>query len=89
KDIERCFWQYGYDEVYKRHARLSDQQLETLSPGKVIQAAVRKRSKPFLAISIAEAITMENSAGIPPLLQKMIHTCVELARQSPGRLAGQ
>ena len=88
KDIERCFWKHGYDEVYRRHAHLSDQQLETLSPGKVIQAAVRKRSKPFLAISIAEAIAMENSAGIPPLLQKMIHTCVELARQSPGRLAG-
>lgn len=57
------------------------------APGKVIQAAIRKHSKPFLALSIAEAISMKNSAGIPVLLQKMIHTCVDLARQSPGRLA--
>jgi len=89
KDIEHCFWQHGYDEVYKRYARLPDEQLEKLSPGKIIHAAVRKRSKPFLALSIADAISMENSAGIPELLQNMIHTCVELARQSPVRLAGQ
>jgi putative ATP-dependent endonuclease of OLD family len=88
-DIERCFWQHGYQEVYKRYARLSERQLGTFSPAKVIQAAVRKQSKPFLALTIAEAIAMENSAGIPPLLQNMIHTCVELARQSPVRIAGQ
>ncbi|MGB5290257.1 MAG: DUF2813 domain-containing protein [Lysobacterales bacterium] len=89
KDIEHCFWNHGYDDVYKRYARLTDKQLAHLSPGKVIQAAVRKRSKPFLALSIAEAVSMENSAGIPELLQNMIHTCVELARQSPVRLAGK
>jgi putative ATP-dependent endonuclease of OLD family len=88
KDIERCFWQHGYDRVYKRHAHLPDEEIEQLSPGKVIQAAVRRRSKPFLALSIAEAIAKEDSAGIPELLQKMIHTCVDLARQSPTRLAG-
>jgi hypothetical protein len=49
---------------------------------------VRRRSKPFLALSIAEAIAKEDSAGIPELLQKMIHTCVDLARQSPTRLVG-
>ena len=89
KDIERCFWKHGYDEVYKRYSRLNDQKLQHLSPAKVIQAAVRKHSKPFLAISVAEAIASQGSPGIPPLLQKMVHTCVELARQSPGRLAGQ
>ena len=34
KDIERCFWQHGYDEVYKRHARLTGKQLEQLPPEK-------------------------------------------------------
>lgn len=89
KDIELCFWQHGYDAVYKRYAGLPDDQLERLSPAKIIQAAVRKRSKPFLALSISEAISMEDSAGVPELLQNMIHTCVKLARQSPARLAGQ
>ena len=89
KDIERFFWRHGYAGIYKKHARLSDRKLEQFSPAKVIRTAVRKRSKPFLALSIAEAIARKNSAGIPELLQKMIHTCVEQARQSPARLAGR
>ncbi len=88
KDIERYFWQHGYAGVYTRHAHLPDGEIEQLSPGKIIKAAVRRRSKPFLALSLAKAIAREDSAGIPELLQKMIHNCVNLARQSPSRLAG-
>lgn len=86
-DIEHCFWDHGYQDVYVRYARLNDRQTEKLSPGRVIQAAVRKQSKPFLALSVADAIAEAGSPGIPELLQNMIHTCVELARQSPARLA--
>jgi putative ATP-dependent endonuclease of OLD family len=86
KDIEFCFWQFGYDEVYKKHSRIKGQKLKELSPAKIIQTAVRKRSKPFLALSIVEAIALEGSAGIPQILQDMVHTCVGLARNSPGRL---
>jgi putative ATP-dependent endonuclease of OLD family len=86
KDIEHCFWEYGYDEVYKKYSRMKGRQLEKLSTGKIIQAAVRKRSKPFLALSVVDAVAAENSAGIPPILQDMIHACVEFARNSPGRL---
>jgi putative ATP-dependent endonuclease of OLD family len=88
QDIERCFWQFGYDEVYKKHSRLKGRQLEKSSPAKIIQAAVRKQSKPFLALSIVDAIAMEGSAGIPQILQDMIHACVDLARNSPRRLGG-
>ncbi|MDH3939703.1 MAG: DUF2813 domain-containing protein [Xanthomonadales bacterium] len=87
QDIEHCFWQHGYQEVYKKHSRLKGRQLEDASPAKVIQMAVRKRSKPFLALSVAEAIAAENSPGIPQILQDMIHSCVAIARNSPARLA--
>lgn len=86
-DIERHFWAHGYDEIYKKHARLKGGQLKRLSPGKVIQAAVRKQSKPFLALSVVEAIASEGSRGIPPPLSDMIETCVDLARRAPSRLA--
>ena len=89
QDIERCFWHFGYEEVYKKHSRLKGRQLEQSSPAKIIQAAVRKRSKPFLALSIVDAISMEDSAGIPQILQDMIQDCVDLARNSPQRLVGQ
>jgi putative ATP-dependent endonuclease of OLD family len=87
KDIERHFWVHGYDEIYKKHARLKGSQLERLPPGKVIQAAVKKRSKPFLALSVVEAIATTDSQGIPPRLSRMIETCVGLARKAPSRLA--
>jgi putative ATP-dependent endonuclease of OLD family len=84
-DIEHCFWQFGYDRVYKKHSQLNKKKLIELPPAKIIQAAVRNRSKPFLALSIVEAIAMEESAGIPQSLQDMIHACVSLARNSSGR----
>jgi putative ATP-dependent endonuclease of OLD family len=87
KDIERCFWSQGYQGVYERHARLSGGKLQRLSPGKIIQTAVRKQSKPFLALSVVEAIASEGSPGIPAIMQDMIKTCVSLARTAPSRLA--
>lgn len=73
--------------MYSKYSRLKGRQLDDASPGKVIQAAVRKQSKPFLALSVVEAVTAEGSAGIPEALQEMIRRCVEIARNSPRRLA--
>jgi putative ATP-dependent endonuclease of OLD family len=87
QDIERCFWQHGYDGIYRKYSRLKGRALDDASPGKVIQTAVRKQSKPFLALSVVEAVAANGSAGIPAVLQQMIHRCVEIARTSPGRLA--
>lgn len=87
KDIERCFWAYGYDDIYKKHSGLKGSQLERLSPRKIIKAAVRRRSKPFLALSIVEAIASTSSRGMPPPLRNMIEICIDLARKAPSRLA--
>ena len=87
KDIERCFWQHGYDGIFRKYSRLKGRALDDASPGKVIQTAVRKQSKPFLALSVVEAVAADGSAGIPAVLQEMIHRCVKIARNSPGRLA--
>lgn len=87
KEIERSFWAHGYEDVYKKHARLKDDRLNQLSTGKILKAAVRKRSKPFLALSIIEAIASPGSRGIPPQLSGMIETCIDLARRAPSRIA--
>ncbi len=86
-DIEHCLWRHGYADVYRKYSRLKGRQLEDLSPGKVIQAAVRKQSKPFLALSVVEAVAADGSPGIPVMLQEMIRRCVDIARNAPGRLA--
>ena len=66
---------------------LSESKLALLSPKKVIGSAVQKRSKPFLALSVIEAIAREDSPGIPAVLQTMIKTCIGLARSAPSRMA--
>lgn len=86
-DIERCFWDNGYEHVYQRYARLSDRQLRQLSTARVIQTAVRKRSKPFLALSMVEAIARKDSPGIPDVLRSMIENCVGRARSAPSRFS--
>lgn len=86
-DIERCFWAHGYDGVYRKHAKLKGRQVDQAAPARVIRVAVKKRSKPFLALRIVDAIASADSRGVPPRLGRMIETCVELARNAPARLA--
>ena len=88
RDIEHFFWSSGYADVYRRAAKLPQRELDSLSPGKIIRTAVRKKSKPYLALGVVEAIANGRSAGIPPLMERLVETCVELARSSPKRLAG-
>lgn len=86
-DIERFFWNYGYADVFRRAAKLPRRELDSISPARVIRAAERKHSKPFLALSVVEAIAGKDSRGIPPLLEDMVESIVDLARNSPERLA--
>lgn len=88
-DIEHCFWHFGYAGVYEKYSGYKGRQLEEMPPTKIIQMAVRRQSKPFLALSIVEAIAKEGSAGIPQALQDMVHACVDLARGAPGRLVSR
>ena len=85
-DIERFFWEFGYDHVYRKAAKLPERELAHMSPARVIRAAVRRHSKPHLALAVVEAVAGKDSPGIPPVLQAMIETCVDLARRAPERL---
>ena len=85
-DIERFFWNCGYQDVYRKSSKLPQHVLNKLSPGKIIRSAVRKQSKPFLALSIVEAVAEHESAGVPDVLKEMIETCVRIARSAPERV---
>ena len=85
RDIERFFWNCGYDDVYRRSSKLPEHVLNKLSAGKIIRSAVRKQSKPFLALSVVEAVASQESAGVPQVLQEMIENCVRIARSAPER----
>jgi putative ATP-dependent endonuclease of OLD family len=85
RDIERCFWYHGYEHVYRRAAGL--QEVESagkgaLRPGSVIARAVRARSKPYLALTVAEEAATRGPEGVPPVLRRAIEASLALARAS-------
>lgn len=84
RDIEHCLWHHGFDDVYRKAARSSrgkDRQGREEPPGRLISKAVRKTSKPYLALAVAEAAADRGPESVPPELRKVIETSVSLARQ--------
>ncbi|MBK1827783.1 ATP-dependent nuclease [Haloferula rosea] len=79
-DIEHCFYKHGYAKVYQEHARLGGKSTRDMDPRRVIQRAVQTLSKPDLALRVIEAVAADGSPGVPDVLQKMIRTCVKVAR---------
>ncbi|MGK2855795.1 MAG: ATP-dependent nuclease [Thermoanaerobaculia bacterium] len=79
-DIENCLWNHGYADVYREIAGISRAAWER--PGNVIDRAIRKSSKPFLAIAAIEAMAREGSPGVPEPLRKVVEHVVRLARRT-------
>ncbi len=80
-DVEQCLWHHGFDDVYRAAARMSPRpDGEEPRPPRIIGKAVRKRSKPYLALAVAEAVEERGHASIPPVLRSAIEHSVRLAR---------
>lgn len=79
-DIENCLWNHGYADVYRAVAGFSRATWER--PGTVIDRAIRKSSKPFLAIAAIEAIARDGSPGVPLPLRRVVEHVVHLARRT-------
>jgi putative ATP-dependent endonuclease of OLD family len=84
RDIERCLWYHGFDDVYRKAARSSrgkDERGRDEPPGRLISKAVRKTSKPYLALAVAEVAAERGPKSVPPVLRRVIETSVSLARE--------
>ena len=79
KDIEHHMFFNGYSGVYYEYSGFPQHTGQNIHPRKVIGRAIHRNSKPFMAIAIVEAIAREGSPGVPPLLKRMIQTCISLA----------
>jgi putative ATP-dependent endonuclease of OLD family len=85
RDVEHCFWRHGYAQVYMQAAGAQVPEDRRGSAGRVIGRAIKRHSKPFLAFEVLAAASREGSPGVPPPLRHTIETCVQLAREAPGR----
>ena len=77
RDIESCFWRHGYDDVVRRIAGATAPRTAARA---TIRKAIERTSKPFLALSLIEAVAERGPAGVPPIMRQVIESCVDLAR---------
>lgn len=79
KDIEHFLYHHGFEAVYRREAGVTPHQL--LPPGKVIERAVSRHSKPGLALAVVEAAEQAGVEQMPTLLRQMFSKVIALARR--------
>jgi putative ATP-dependent endonuclease of OLD family len=80
RDIEHCFFEHGYADVFRRLAR----ERSTQTPARhVIGRAIKHHSKPMLALELVLAASARAEPHLPAQIKNMLETCVTLARSAP------
>ena len=76
-DMEHFLWRQGFADVFQREGT------GALSPRAedVIHRALRARSKPGMALEVAEEAGRRGPSSIPPLLRRLFSTLRRLAQQ--------
>jgi putative ATP-dependent endonuclease of OLD family len=85
RDIEHCLWRHGYSAVYLRSAGIEGSGDRHATPYRVIQRAIKRYNKPYLAFQVLAAVAEADSPGVPPPLRHTLDTCIQLAREAPAR----
>ena len=83
-DIEHLFFNNGFSDVYLKAANYDEKDAQRLSTNKIISKAVHKHSKPWLGLTIAEAVEEKGIDSIPPLLKRLFSRMIGLARSQSG-----
>jgi putative ATP-dependent endonuclease of OLD family len=88
RDLEHCLWNHGHAEALRLAAGLTGGAGQRASPRRVIAQAVRRRSKPGLALAVIESVARRGTGGVPAPLARVVESCLRLAQRAPVRLAG-
>lgn len=88
-DLEHCFHDHGYAEVFQRLAGKTGDPGPHVSPSQLIQLATRRHAKPDIALQLMVEAAERGRKGVPPPLARMIETVIKLARTAPERMATQ
>ena len=80
-DIEHYIYANGYQDVFKLAAGMSLGPLKKgINSDKVIDIALKRKSKPGMALILVEAMQKRGVNGIPPLFIQMIEQVRALGR---------
>ncbi len=83
-DIEHLFFESGFRDVYVKASNYQAKDAQRLSTHKIISKAVQKHSKPWLGLTLAEAVEEKGVDAIPLLLKRLFARMVGLARSQSG-----
>jgi putative ATP-dependent endonuclease of OLD family len=80
RDVEQCFWDGGYEHVFRQAAGLGPRPRRKERPRDVIRLAVKRLSKPGLALVLGQAMTSPGAPGVPEELERLLREAVLVAR---------
>jgi putative ATP-dependent endonuclease of OLD family len=89
-DLEHCLWRNGYADVYREAAGLgAGKSRRSVRARSVIGRAVRRTSKPHMALAVLDALAREGSPGVPRPLREVVEKAVALARGGLAAVAAR
>lgn len=80
KDIEHYLYNSGYDLIYQKCAGIRGPLRKGTSVDKVIEMAIRRRSKPGLAVEIIEEMQRRGVKGVPQAIADLVNKITALSR---------
>jgi putative ATP-dependent endonuclease of OLD family len=82
RDIEHLLWVSGFEDVYRAAAASNAYSAPLLDAEAAIHQALRNRSKPGMALDIAEEAGRRGKDSIPPLLRRTFSTLQRMAEKA-------
>jgi putative ATP-dependent endonuclease of the OLD family len=81
RDIEHHLFFNGYSQVYAEYSGIPLSAAQNIQPRRIIERALHRNSKPFMAIAVIDAAAREGSQGVPQELKNVIDKCVRLSKR--------
>ena len=79
-DIEHYLYCSGFESVFLRCAGIRGPLRKGTTSDRVIELAIRKKTKPGLAIEVIEEMRRRGAKGVPPVIVDMIYKLRALCR---------
>lgn len=94
RDLEHCLWNSGYAEVFRDAVsvtmpRRAERRPKIANPTPTIERAIRARTKPGMAVEVAEAARTRGADGVPQPLRLAIEAVTSIARRCAGGAASE
>ena len=69
-DIEHFLYENGFAEVYRQNCGLTS--TRSVNKNKIIDMAIKKRSKPGMALAVVDEARRRGKKSVPLLFQKIL-----------------